>query len=200
MGNDAPRKAMTTEELFNSHAPFVARMLFRLGVPASELDDAVQEVFLVVHRLGGYAPGPATPTTFLAHVAFNAARSARRSERTRAARRDAADLETFAEPELRTLLILVDLEGESCALELALECRRGQGAAGARGHWVHGRCAAWAGADDCQTSDSQTVRSAATSCSAPRDGKAIAGTPSTPELPLAAAEPARATALPIASA
>lgn len=140
MSNDAPRTPLTTEELFNNYAPFVARMLFRLGVPASELDDVLQEVFLVVHRLGGYAPGPATPTTFLAHVAFNAARSARRSERTRVSRRETADLEALAshtqgpaqilelndelaqleaalstlEPELRTLLILVDLEGESC--------------------------------------------------------------------------------------
>lgn len=143
MSHDAlrtPVTRLTTEELFGSHAPFVARLLYRLGVPASELDDVVQEVFLVVHRLGGYTPGPATPTTFLGHIACNAARSARRSARTRASRREVADLETLAshahgpvqllelhdellqleaalgslEPELRALLILVDLEGESC--------------------------------------------------------------------------------------
>jgi RNA polymerase sigma-70 factor, ECF subfamily len=132
---------MSTEELFRSHAPFVARMLYRLGVPASELDDIVQEVFVVVHRLGGYEPGAATPTTYLANIAIKAAASARRKENTRRVRHtaDSADdltspwrgpvqlleirddmleLEStlaVLEPELRALFILVELEGERCA-------------------------------------------------------------------------------------
>ena len=36
--------------LFTQHADFVRRSLRRLGVPASDVDDALQEVFLVVHR------------------------------------------------------------------------------------------------------------------------------------------------------
>ncbi|HKQ71472.1 MAG TPA: sigma factor, partial [Polyangiaceae bacterium] len=36
--------------LFAEHADFVWRSLRRLGVPHADADDAVQEVFLVVHR------------------------------------------------------------------------------------------------------------------------------------------------------
>lgn len=36
--------------LFRAHAPFVWHVLRRYGVPASELEDACQEVFVVVHR------------------------------------------------------------------------------------------------------------------------------------------------------
>jgi RNA polymerase sigma-70 factor (ECF subfamily) len=141
MGFDSSRTRLATEQLFDQHAAFVARLLYRLGVASADLDDVVQEVFLVVHRLGGYTPGPATPTTFLANIAFNAARSAGRRARTREARSGSADMEKLAseahspvrvlelhdelaelesalatlEPELRALLILVDLEGESCA-------------------------------------------------------------------------------------
>jgi RNA polymerase sigma-70 factor (ECF subfamily) len=36
--------------IFQEHADFVWRALRRLGVPAGDVDDALQEVFLVVHR------------------------------------------------------------------------------------------------------------------------------------------------------
>jgi len=36
--------------IFSEQADFVWRSLRRLGVPAADVDDAVQEVFLVVHR------------------------------------------------------------------------------------------------------------------------------------------------------
>ncbi|HEX3772656.1 MAG TPA: sigma-70 family RNA polymerase sigma factor [Polyangiaceae bacterium] len=129
------------DELFRRHAPFVARFLFRLGVEADAIEDAVQEVFLVVHRQGGYRPGPAKPTSYLANLAIHAASASRRRERARRAREggDAVDdvpskrsdpvqlLEAHEslrrlqdaldrlEPELRTTLVLVDIEGESCA-------------------------------------------------------------------------------------
>lgn len=37
-------------QIFAEHADFVWRSLRRLGVPAADVDDALQEVFLVVHR------------------------------------------------------------------------------------------------------------------------------------------------------
>lgn len=41
--------------VFSEHADFVWRSLRRLGVPAADVDDALQEVFLVVHRrIGQY--------------------------------------------------------------------------------------------------------------------------------------------------
>src|ERR1700712_868292 len=54
-----------------------------MGVARSDVDDLVQEVFLVAHRGGGYAPGPAKPTTYLASIAFRAATTHRRKRQTR---------------------------------------------------------------------------------------------------------------------
>jgi RNA polymerase sigma-70 factor (ECF subfamily) len=140
MSGPRPKEPVSTEELFRSHAPFVARFLYRFGVSADDLDDAVQEVFLVVHRNGGYTPGPATPTSYLASIAVRAAASHRRRGRTNRERRaDVAPdqvpsaaggpvqiLETREslmelqaalerlEPNLRATLVLVELEGETC--------------------------------------------------------------------------------------
>ena len=140
MNGQRPREPVSTEELFRAHAPFVARFLTRLGVRPDELDDAVQEVFLVVHRNGGYVPGPATPTGYLASIAVRAASTHRR--RGRKSRERTADVapddvsavgpdparalevqQSLAElqgaldgldPDLRATLVLAELEGESC--------------------------------------------------------------------------------------
>jgi RNA polymerase sigma-70 factor (ECF subfamily) len=132
---------VSAEDLFRQHAAFVARFLFRLGVRPDGIDDAVQEVFLVVHRQGGYRPGAAKPSSYLANLAVHAAAAYRRRERTRGAREVDAAIESVAstrsdpvevletreslrrlqdaldrlEPELRTALVLVEIEGETCA-------------------------------------------------------------------------------------
>ena len=43
-------RALSFKDLFEQHAAFVWRVLRRHGVPERELEDACQEVFLVVHR------------------------------------------------------------------------------------------------------------------------------------------------------
>jgi RNA polymerase sigma-70 factor (ECF subfamily) len=132
---------MTTDELFRQHAPFVARLLHRLGVPTREIDDVVQQVFVVVHKNDGYVRGPATPTSYLGAIAVRAASSARRrdgAQRSRHAsyrpellassgrdpvsllevRQELTQLQAALDamtPELRVVLVLTDLEGESCA-------------------------------------------------------------------------------------
>lgn len=73
-----------TELLFKEHAGFVARFLFRLGAAEGAIEDLVQEVFLRVHRAGGYRPGAAAPTTYLAGVASGVLANHRRKERNRA--------------------------------------------------------------------------------------------------------------------
>src|SRR6267378_2476241 len=70
------------EALFRAHASFVAGFLVRLGVRQADLDDLMQEVFVVAHRRGGFVPGPAKPTTWLARIAIRIAMAHRRS-RTR---------------------------------------------------------------------------------------------------------------------
>jgi len=74
---------LDSAELFKQFAPFVAGFLLRSGVSRDDLDDLMQEVFLVAHRNGGYSPGPAKPTTYLANIAFRAAISHRRKCKTR---------------------------------------------------------------------------------------------------------------------
>jgi RNA polymerase sigma-70 factor, ECF subfamily len=74
---------LDSAELFRRFAPFVASFLLRIGVPRTDLDDLMQEVFLVAHRNGGYSPGPAKPTTYLAAIAIRAATSHRRKKQTR---------------------------------------------------------------------------------------------------------------------
>lgn len=45
----------TSADIFREHGAFVWRLLRRLGVPPSDLDDLTQEVFIAVHRsLGKY--------------------------------------------------------------------------------------------------------------------------------------------------
>jgi len=139
MTGPGAHEAMGTEELFRRHAPFVARLLFRFGVATDELDDVVQEVFLVVHRSGGYRPGPAKAKTYLASIAVRAASSHRRRRALDRKRTDTSlpeDLPgsstpieileqdesarllqvALAElaPDLLTTLVLVELEGETC--------------------------------------------------------------------------------------
>jgi len=86
-------EAVQVEELFRHHADFVARFLGRLGAGADEIDDLVQEVFLTAHRRGGFVPGSAKPTTWLAEIALRVASNARRSRRRS---RVAADEESVA--------------------------------------------------------------------------------------------------------
>jgi RNA polymerase sigma-70 factor, ECF subfamily len=131
---------LSAEQLFRSHARFVARFLVRLGVHPDDLDDAVQDVFLVVHTRGGYVPGPAKPTSYLGTIALHAASTERRRRQTACARIEShlpdelhatgldpaqkveldeavwkleRALATLS-PVLRATLLLAQHEGESC--------------------------------------------------------------------------------------
>jgi RNA polymerase sigma-70 factor (ECF subfamily) len=131
---------LDAEQLFRSHARFVARFLVRLGVHPDDLDDTVQEVFLVAHQRGGYRPGPAKPTSYLATIALHAAANQRRRRSVASARTESHqpdELHTQAldpvqqleraenvralegalatlSPLLRATLLLIEHEGESC--------------------------------------------------------------------------------------
>jgi len=132
--------ALGVEELFRQHAPFVAGFMVRLGLPRDEVDDGVQEVFIVAHRRGGYVPGPARPTTWLAAIALHIASTTRRSRRRQRAEADddavaravskgdspfdaAVNAEALArvqhaletlDLDRRAVFVLFELEGESC--------------------------------------------------------------------------------------
>lgn len=128
------------ERLFRSFAPFVAGFLVRLGVVPHDIDDLLQEVFLVAHKRGGYLPGPARPQTWLAEIALRVVSTRRRTERRRgldlrgqapetatgkssdpfertadrqALRRVHEALATI-DAERRAVFVLFELDGESC--------------------------------------------------------------------------------------
>jgi len=69
------------EELYRAHADFVVKFLYRLGARVQELEDLVQQVFLVAHDRGGYVRGSAQPTTWLACIAVRVLSTHRRTAR-----------------------------------------------------------------------------------------------------------------------
>ena len=127
------------ETLYRRHAAWVARYVTRLGFRGQDVEDIVQEVFLVAHRSGGFRPGPAKPTTWLAEIAFRVASAARRKQsRTELAGPGSLDevpamtagpaaqaqsaqalahvqraLETL-DLDKRALFVLFEIEGEDC--------------------------------------------------------------------------------------
>jgi RNA polymerase sigma-70 factor (ECF subfamily) len=71
--------------LFRAHATFVAGFLAKMGAARHDIDDLLQEVFLVAHRRGGFAPGAARATTWLAEISLRVLSTHRRTGRRRQA-------------------------------------------------------------------------------------------------------------------
>lgn len=136
------------ERLFREHAGFVAAFLARLGVAAPDVDDAVQEVFTIAYRKGGFTPNGATARTWLGAIATRVASGQRRSTRRRREQlestpaaglpahtasaqhtlevRESLDRVDRAlarlDVGLRAVFVLFELEGEDCtAIAEALE-------------------------------------------------------------------------------
>jgi RNA polymerase sigma-70 factor (ECF subfamily) len=86
-GVDAPPEKVAFEAVYDAYFPFVWRSVLRLGVPAGQMDDVVQEIFLVVHRkLDGFE-GRSTLKTWLYGIALRVARAHRvRSRQAQGAR------------------------------------------------------------------------------------------------------------------
>lgn len=66
------------EGIYRQHFAFVWRALLRLGVPQSDLPDATQDVFLVVHRRLGEFDFRSRVTTWLYAIALRVASQRRR--------------------------------------------------------------------------------------------------------------------------
>lgn len=128
---------VTFDDLYEQHFDFVWRSLRRMGVPPSHLDDAAQEVFVVVHRRLADFEGRSSAKTWLFGIALRVASEFRRwnrrknqhdelhetvpdgaaSPHERAERREAARvldacLLAIAE-ERRAVFVLMELEGMS---------------------------------------------------------------------------------------
>jgi RNA polymerase sigma-70 factor, ECF subfamily len=68
------RPALTFEAVYEQHADFVWRCLARLGVRPEALEDAAQELFLVVHRRLPEFEGRSSLKTWLFAIALRVAR------------------------------------------------------------------------------------------------------------------------------
>jgi RNA polymerase sigma-70 factor (ECF subfamily) len=69
------------EDVYNQHASFVFRVLRGMGVPDAQVDDAAQDVFLVVHKRLHEFDGRARVTTWLFQIAVRVAYAHRRKAR-----------------------------------------------------------------------------------------------------------------------
>lgn len=78
---------------YREHFKYIFALVGRLGVPAAGVEDAVQEVFLVLHRRREEFRGESSVRTWLHGIAVHVARRQRD-----AVRRRAAKLHEIAEP------------------------------------------------------------------------------------------------------
>lgn len=77
----SPGLACDSHQVFDTHLPFVWRNLRRLGVPHAQVEDAAQDVFLVVHRRWEtWDPARSTLETWLFGIVLRVARNYRRSQ------------------------------------------------------------------------------------------------------------------------
>jgi RNA polymerase sigma-70 factor, ECF subfamily len=74
---------ITLESIYESEFRFVWRNLARLGVPESDIADAAQEVFLVVHRRLAEFDQRCKVSTWIYRICFNVASDRRRRAHVR---------------------------------------------------------------------------------------------------------------------
>jgi RNA polymerase sigma-70 factor (ECF subfamily) len=75
--------ALDIEDLYRAYAPTVARWAARLGGPGIDVEDVVQEVFLIAKRRLRTFEGDGRVTTWLFRTTANLTAAARRKQRLR---------------------------------------------------------------------------------------------------------------------
>jgi RNA polymerase sigma-70 factor (ECF subfamily) len=73
-------RGQTFNQIYDQYFDFAWANLRRLGIPAAHLEDAVQELFIVVHRRLGEFAGRSSLKTWLAGIAWRIASEHRRHE------------------------------------------------------------------------------------------------------------------------
>jgi RNA polymerase sigma-70 factor (ECF subfamily) len=91
------RAGAEVARIYEVHAPFVWATLQRLGVRDADLEDVLQEVFVVVHQKVGTFDGSSKVTTWLFGIAMRVASAYRR----RGFRRHETSVAETPEPEAR---------------------------------------------------------------------------------------------------
>jgi RNA polymerase sigma-70 factor (ECF subfamily) len=96
----APAPPPTFRRIWSDHGPYVGRALRHLGVRDADLDDALQEVFIVVHRRLPELRDADALRSWLYGIALRIAMASRRRSKQRAAREgEVADYESIAHSE-----------------------------------------------------------------------------------------------------
>lgn len=115
-----PLQAMDLQTLYETQFDFVWRSLRRLGVPESDVSDAIQEIFMIAHRKLPEFEGRAKFSTWLFQIALGVARARRRRAHLR---REVMDLELVDEhcAATRSPEETVSLQQEVAFLDRALE-------------------------------------------------------------------------------
>jgi RNA polymerase sigma-70 factor (ECF subfamily) len=111
-------------EIYRRHADFVWRNLRRMGVPLTSLDDAVQDVFLVVHRRRADFAATSEIKTWLFGILLRVAQTHRRSLRRRLSRlffSTPEELDEMPSPQLAGPLELVERKEASRRLQQLLD-------------------------------------------------------------------------------
>lgn len=75
-----PAQALDLTSLYEAHARQVWRTLLRLGAPAAQVEDLVQETFLIAHQRLSSFEARSAPTTWLIGIAVKVAANARRAK------------------------------------------------------------------------------------------------------------------------
>jgi RNA polymerase sigma-70 factor (ECF subfamily) len=75
--------AIDVAQVFDAHGRYVFRALRHLGVPEHQVEDAVQEVFVVVHRRSSEWDGRSQVTSWLHAIALRVAADHRKRSRRR---------------------------------------------------------------------------------------------------------------------
>lgn len=78
LGPDPAEPPPTFAEIYESSFAFAWRTARRLGTPEANLDDVVQEIFMVAHRRQGDFEGRSSVKTWLYGIVFNVVRAHRR--------------------------------------------------------------------------------------------------------------------------
>ncbi len=89
---------MNFKEVYDAHFAFVWRSLRRLRVPEASLNDALQDVFVVVHRRIADFEGRAKITTWLFGICLRVAKDYRRRAHVRREVLDDAHLAQLSDP------------------------------------------------------------------------------------------------------
>jgi RNA polymerase sigma-70 factor (ECF subfamily) len=134
--SEAP--ALDTQTVFETTSPFVWRTLHAMGVPSADIEDVMQEVYVVVHRRLASYDGRSKLTTWLFGICLRVAHRHRRRAYFRRERPGELPLQVDDEtpehvaarqekqrllltslrglsPDKRAVFVWFEVEGKSCA-------------------------------------------------------------------------------------